>query len=97
MLLVLDEVETLQRMRSDMREKGLNALRQLLDEIDAGPFPGLTLVMTGTPAFYDGPQGVQRLGAAGAAAPPSFSKTHSSTAPAPSRSASPAFIYARAG
>ena len=24
-------------------------------------FPGLYLVMTGTPAFYDGPQGVQRL------------------------------------
>jgi P-loop Domain of unknown function (DUF2791) len=61
MLLVLDEVETVQRMRSDVREKGLNALRQLLDEIDAGHFPGLYLVMTGTPAFYDGPQGVQRL------------------------------------
>jgi Lhr-like helicase len=29
MLLVLGEVETLQRMRSDVREKGLNALRQL--------------------------------------------------------------------
>jgi len=61
LLLVLDEVETLQRMRSDVREKGLNALRQLLDEIDAGRFPGLYLVLTGTPAFYDGPQGVQRL------------------------------------
>lgn len=61
MLLVLDEVETLQRMRSDVHEKGLNALRQLLDEIDAGHFPGLYLVVTGTPAFYDGPQGVQRL------------------------------------
>lgn len=61
LLLVLDEVETLQRMRSDVRNKGLNALRQLLDEIDAGHFPGLYLVLTGTPAFYDGPQGIQRL------------------------------------
>ncbi|MEU6755029.1 BREX system ATP-binding protein BrxD [Streptomyces sp. NPDC046685] len=61
LLLVLDEVETLQRMRSDVREKSLNALRQLLDEIDAGRFPGLFLVVTGTPAFYDGQQGVQRL------------------------------------
>ncbi|MEY2226748.1 MULTISPECIES: BREX system ATP-binding protein BrxD [Streptomyces] len=61
LLLVLDEVETLQRMRSDVREKSLNALRQLLDEIDAGRFPGLFLVITGTPAFYDGQQGVQRL------------------------------------
>lgn len=61
LVLVLDEVETLQRMRSDVREKSLNALRQLLDEIDGGRFPGLYVVMTGTPAFFDGQQGVQRL------------------------------------
>jgi hypothetical protein len=61
LLLVLDEIETLQRVRGDVREKGLNALRQLLDEIDAGRFPGLFLVITGTPAFFDGQQGVQRL------------------------------------
>ncbi|WP_420719330.1 BREX system ATP-binding protein BrxD [Streptomyces sp. RTd22] len=61
LLLVLDEIETLQRVRGDVREKGLNALRQFLDEVDAGRFPGLFLVITGTPAFYDGQQGVQRL------------------------------------
>jgi hypothetical protein len=61
LVLVLDEIETLQRVRGDVREKGLNALRQLIDEIDAGRFPGLYLVITGTPAFYDGPQGVRRL------------------------------------
>ncbi len=61
LLVVLDEIETLQRVRGDVREKGLNALRQLLDEIDHGRFPGLFLVITGTPAFYDGQQGVQRL------------------------------------
>ncbi|MEV0082899.1 BREX system ATP-binding protein BrxD [Saccharopolyspora sp. NPDC050642] len=61
LLLVLDETETLQRVRGDVREKGLNAVRQLLDEIDAGRFPGLFLVLTGTPAFFDGRQGVQRL------------------------------------
>jgi hypothetical protein len=61
LLLVLDEVETLQRMRADTREKGLNALRQLLDEIDAGRYAGLYLLITGTSAFFDGPQGVQRL------------------------------------
>ena len=61
LLLVLDEVETLQRMRTDTREKGLNALRQWIDEVDAGHFPGLYFLITGTPAFYDGPQGVQRL------------------------------------
>ncbi|PPG31703.1 BREX system ATP-binding protein BrxD [Rathayibacter sp. AY2B9] len=61
LVLVLDEVETLQRVRSDVREKSLNALRQLLDEIDAGRFPGLYVLITGTPAFFDGTQGVQRL------------------------------------
>ena len=61
LLVVLDEVETLQRMRSDSRDKALNALRQLIDEIDGGRFPGLYLVITGTPAFFDGTQGAQRL------------------------------------
>lgn len=61
LVLVLDEVETLQRVRSDVREKSLNALRQLLDEVDAGRFPGLYVLITGTPAFFEGTQGVQRL------------------------------------
>jgi hypothetical protein len=61
LLVTIDETETLQRVRSDVREKGLNALRQLLDEVDGGRFPGLYLMITGTPAFYDGQQGVQRL------------------------------------
>ena len=61
LLVVLDEVETLQRVRSDVREKSLNALRQVIDELDSGRFPGLYLVITGTPAFFEGPQGVQRL------------------------------------
>lgn len=61
LVVVLDEVETLQRVRSDVREKSLNALRQLVDEIDAGRFPGLYVLITGTPAFFDGQQGMQRL------------------------------------
>jgi len=61
LLVVLDEVETIQRVKSDARDKSLNALRQLIDEIEGGRFPGLFLLITGTPAFYDGPQGVQRL------------------------------------
>ena len=61
MLVVLDELETIQRVRSDVRDKSLNALRQLIDEVDSGRFPGLYLLITGTPAFYDGPQGIQRL------------------------------------
>jgi BREX system ATP-binding protein BrxC/D len=61
LLIVLDETETLQRVRSDIRDKGLNALRQLIDDVDSGRFPGLYLLITGTPSFFDGPQGVSRL------------------------------------
>lgn len=61
LVFILDEVETLQRVRSDVRDRALNALRQLIDEIDGGRFPGLYLVMTGTAAFFDSPQGIQRL------------------------------------
>ncbi len=61
LVLVLDEVETMQRMRSDTRDKGLEALRKFIDDLYQGRFPGLYLVITGTPAFFDGNQGVQRL------------------------------------
>jgi len=61
LLLVLDEVETVQRMRGDVREKSLNALRQLIDDVYGDRYPGLYLVMTGTPAFFDGANGVKRL------------------------------------
>lgn len=61
LLVVLDEVETIQRMRSDVRDKSLNALRQLIDEIDAKRFPGLYLVVTGTPTFFDSIHGAQQL------------------------------------
>jgi hypothetical protein len=61
LVLVLDEVETVQRVRADSREKSLNALRQLIDDVYAGRYPGLYVVITGTPQFYDGPHGVQRL------------------------------------
>ncbi|MGN7158027.1 BREX system ATP-binding protein BrxD [Dietzia cercidiphylli] len=61
LLLVIDEVETLQRMRSDSRAKALNALRQWIDELDSGRYPGLYLLITGTPAFFDGRMGIQSL------------------------------------
>ncbi len=61
LVLVLDEVETIQRVRADSREKSLNALRQLIDDVQSGRFPGMYLLITGTPAFYDGPLGVRRL------------------------------------
>jgi len=49
----------LQGLLTVLRDAG--HLRQLIDEIDAGRFPGLYLLVTGTPAFFDGPSGVPRL------------------------------------
>lgn len=61
LVVILDEVETLQRVRLDVRDKGLNSLRQWIDEIGDGRFPGLFLVITGNSSFFDGAHGVQRL------------------------------------
>ena len=61
LMIVLDEVETIQRVRTDVRERSLNALRQLIDDLYGGRFPGLYVLITGTPAFFDGPHGVRRL------------------------------------
>lgn len=60
-MLVLDEVETIQRARSDSRDKSLEALRKLIDDLYGGRFAGLYVLITGTPAFFDGPNGVKRL------------------------------------
>jgi hypothetical protein len=60
-MLVLDEVETIQRVRSDSRDKSLEALRKLIDDLYGGRFAGLYVLITGTPAFFDGPNGVRRL------------------------------------
>lgn len=57
--LELDEVETVQRLPSNYRLRSYEALRALIDAIDARRFPGLYLVVTGTPALYGGRQGVQ--------------------------------------
>jgi hypothetical protein len=60
LVLVLDEVETIQRVRSDSRERSLNALRQLIDDLKAERYPGLYVLITGTPPFFDGPHGARR-------------------------------------
>ena len=61
LLLVLDEVETIQRVRADSREKSLTALRQLIEDLSAERYPGLYVLITGTPLFFTGPQGIERL------------------------------------
>jgi hypothetical protein len=60
LLIVIDEAETILRMRSDSRHKSLNGIRQIADA--AGSYPGLLWLFTGTPEFFD-----TRHGAAGLA------------------------------
>ena len=76
LVLVLDEVETIQRVRADSREKSLNALRGLIDDLSAERYPGLYVLITGTPLFYDGPQGIKR-------SPPLAGRLHTDFGPDP--------------
>jgi hypothetical protein len=59
LLIVIDEAETILRMRSDSRHKSLNGIRQIADA--AGSYPGLLWLFTGTPEFFDTRHGVAGL------------------------------------
>jgi len=59
LVIVIDEAETILRMRKDSRHKSLNGIRQIADA--AGSYPGLLWVFTGTPDFFDTRQGVAGL------------------------------------
>lgn len=61
LVVVLDEVETVQRMNTQTREKSLNALRQLMDMLAKEELPGLYLVVTGTRDFFEGYKGLKAL------------------------------------
>lgn len=61
LVVVLDEVETIQRMNAQTREKSLNALRQLMDMLAKEELPGLYLVITGTGDFFEGYKGLKAL------------------------------------
>ncbi|HKY38422.1 MAG TPA: BREX system ATP-binding protein BrxD [Polyangiaceae bacterium] len=59
LMIVIDEAETILRMRSEARQKSLNAIRQIVDA--AKDFPGLLWIFTGTPTFFDDRRGVKGL------------------------------------
>jgi hypothetical protein len=59
LVIVIDEAETILRMRKDSRHKSLNGIRQIADA--AGSYPGLLWVFTGTAEFFDSRQGVAGL------------------------------------
>ena len=59
LVIVIDEAETILRMRSDSRHKSLNGLRQISDA--SGDYPNLLWIFTGTPDFFDSKRGVAGL------------------------------------
>ena len=59
LVIVIDETETILRMRSDSRHKSLNGLRQISDA--SGDYPKLLWIFTGTPEFFDARRGVAGL------------------------------------
>jgi hypothetical protein len=63
LVVVLDEVETIQRMNAQTREKSMTALRQLMDMLGKEELPGLYVVVTGTRDFFEGYKGLKGAGA----------------------------------
>lgn len=59
LVIIVDELETILRTRSDVRGKSLNGLRQIIDA--AKDFPGMLWVFTGTREFFDSKKGVGGL------------------------------------
>lgn len=59
LVIVIDEAETIVRMRSDSRHKSLNGIRQIADA--ASSYGGLLWLFTGTPEFFDERRGVAGL------------------------------------
>jgi hypothetical protein len=59
LVIVIDEAETILRMRTDTRGKSLNGIRQIIDAADR--YKGLLWVFTGTPEFFDTKRGVAGL------------------------------------
>ena len=59
LVIVIDEAETILRMRRDIRGKSLNGIRQICDA--AARYRGLLWLFTGTPEFFDTQRGVAGL------------------------------------
>lgn len=61
-VVAMDEVETITRLpRTDVREQGLQNIRQFVDAVDEGQLTRCYFVFTGTPDFFDNRRGVKGL------------------------------------
>jgi len=59
LVIVIDEAETILRMRADVRGRSLNGIRQIIDAADR--YKGLLWIFTGTPELFDTRRGVAGL------------------------------------
>lgn len=59
-VVVLDEVETIQRMNAQTRMRSLIELRHLMDMLANDELPGLYLLVTGTRDFFEGYKGLRQ-------------------------------------
>lgn len=59
LVVVLDEVETIQRMNAQTRVKSLIALRDFVNMLADEKLPGLYLIVTGTRDFFEGYKGLK--------------------------------------
>jgi hypothetical protein len=57
----VDELETVQVLPRNQREKSYNTLRLMIDMLDRGELPNCYFMFTGTPAFFESPRGVRSL------------------------------------
>jgi hypothetical protein len=83
LVIAIDEAETILRMRSDVRGKSLNGIRQIMDA--AKEYPGLVWLLTGTPDFFDKRRGVAGARAAARPDPIPQARRCREPAPAPTR------------
>lgn len=60
LVVVLDEVETIQRMNAQTRMRSLIELRHLVDMLANDELPGLYLLVTGTRDFFEGHKGLKQ-------------------------------------
>jgi hypothetical protein len=57
----VDELETVQVLPRNQREKSYTTLRLLIDMLDRGDLPNCYFLFTGTPSFFEGPRGIRSL------------------------------------
>jgi adenosylhomocysteinase len=57
----VDELETIQGLQRNQRERSYQTLARIIDSLDGGRMPHCYFLFTGTPAFFDSSRGIRSL------------------------------------